>query len=429
MGADFEPFLNDSETSDLVLSINDENDQKYSLNVHKLILSTRSSVFKKMILDNKNENELFVDQIKNQKVLEQLVRFLYTDKVGEPIDDIIIDLIKAATLFDVVHLKVACGAFSADKLTEDNWLEFYQFGKKNNEKDLAESSMAFIASNFDTGLLEHKQYRDLTLDVICDLLERDDLHCEETALFNMLLDWKEAKQVSDDEIKKAVDLIRLPIISAKDLKHKFKDNKLIDRERYVEAMEYHAMPHLFEKSLLESEKRFRFRRAMCEFVWTTQTDNVVNYKISNYGNTIEKTGPSNWDLMAISDKPFESGVQYFQVKIDHLNNDRSGMAIGLTSDPNINSGSYTTCMSISMEYGPYNLVAVPTKTTYDFQVGDVLGFVVDYLEEEIRVYENGKLTFTSSNQPFNKLWAVVFLYYQNDQVSLCHDIPLKQLVE
>ncbi|KAL0480514.1 BTB/POZ domain-containing protein [Acrasis kona] len=427
LGADFEPLLNDVETSDITLFIQDENDEKFSVNAHSLILSTRSHVIKKMIQENGGSKELFVPQIKSRRVLEQLVRFLYTDKVSDGLEDIFIDLIKTATTFEAVHLKVACGAFSSDKLTEDNWLEFYQFAKENNEKDLAENSLQFIASNFETGLLEHQQYRDLPFNVICDLLERDDLGCEETALFNMILNWQEHKQASDEEIQKAVDLIRLPIVSARDLKKTFKDHKLINKDRYVEAMEYHVMPEFFDSQLIQNEKRFHFRRAMLKFVWVTQRGNFNNYKISQDGNTIEKTGANNWDLMGISSKPLESGIQYFQVKIDQLNTDRSGMAIGLTYDPNMGSSSYSSCMSVSMEYGAYNLVAVPGKPAHNYQVGDVFGFVVDFISDEVRVYENGKLAYTSTGHHCKKLWAIVCLYYKDDRVSLCNDYPLNKL--
>jgi hypothetical protein len=308
-------------------------------------------------------------------------------------------------------------------------LDIYNFARKNRENELADSCLEFICENFENGLQEHKQYRDLSLEVLLDILQRDDVQCDELTLFNIVLDWGAENKKSDDDIKKALKLIRLPIIGAKSLRNFVRSCPLIDKEDYMEAIEYCAMPQLFEER--KEEKQFHRRRAACRFIWTAQRGQHA-FKLTNDGHTIEKTGPSNWDLVALSSEPFEAGVQYFQVKIDVMNTDRSGLAMGLTAEPGINPSSYSNCISLSMEYGPYNLTAKnPNQGGYTFKVGDVIGFLVDFVNDEIKVFENGKLTYTAGQKPsqLKKIWACVFMYYQNDQVSLCNDFPLKTLEE
>jgi hypothetical protein len=90
-------------------------------------------------------------------------------------------------------------------------LDFYKFSKQNKEHELEENCLAYVAENFESALQEHKQYRDLSLDIFTDILARDDVHCLELDLFNVVLDWGEHTKASDEEIKQALALIRLPI--------------------------------------------------------------------------------------------------------------------------------------------------------------------------------------------------------------------------
>jgi hypothetical protein len=64
-----------------------------------------------------------------------------------------------------------------------------------------------------------------------------------------------------------------------------------------------------------------------------------------------------------------------------------------------------------------------------FNKGDVLGIVVDFVKDVIIFYKNGKKISTAFSKPsaLKRLWAVVFLYYPTDQVSLCNEYPLNSL--
>jgi hypothetical protein len=107
------------------------------------------------------------------------------------------------------------------------------------------------------------------------------------------------------------------------------------------------------------------------------------------------------------------------------------MAIGLTSDHGLAQSSYSQCCSINMSSGAYFATQVDPNTYPTYNVGDVIGYVVDFQLDEIKIYQNGKLIFRGTQKPsaLGTIWACVFLYYTGDQVSLCDDIPMSDLVD
>jgi hypothetical protein len=112
MGADFQQFINDEATSDVKLSIYDDDaQQRYSVFCHRLILATRCPVLKRILDEKKEEKEIFIDNIHRQILFDQLIQFLYTDFV-QATEDTVMDLIKMADTYEIVHLKVASGAYS-----------------------------------------------------------------------------------------------------------------------------------------------------------------------------------------------------------------------------------------------------------------------------------------------------------------------------
>jgi len=102
-----------------------------------------------------------------------------------------------------------------------------------------------------------------------------------------------------------------------------------------------------------------------------------------------------------------------------INTDHSGMAFGLTTDKNIGVSSYNLCYGMSANGTLHNTTtySAPYST---FNNGDVVGTLINYNTNEINFYKNGTLFCRSNVGPkdLGELYAVVFLYYNNDRISL-----------
>lgn len=173
---------------------------------------------------------------------------------------------------------------------------------------------------------------------------------------------------------------------------------------------------------------------MCPFVWDCTSNNFV---LANEDRTITKHGTNSWDLVAFSSVAMESGLHYWQVKIDNINSDKSGMSIGLTSDRNTRADAYTSGTNLGCAGSVYGVTSISNgvEMSYNDYVnicqGDIIGFVVDFVQDDIKIYKNGKLMFRGNQRPsdMKQVYATVFLYYNGDQVTLVNDYPLSMLHE
>jgi small GTP-binding protein len=464
IGNDFAQIMNDQSTSDVILSIivDPETGEKYSKYCHRLVLAARSPVFKAMFYGGirNNEPEIFLNEnIRDKRVIDQFVTFIYTNQIPleKDAEETVIPLLTLADEYGTTRLKEACGAFALDKINENNWLDLYEVAKTYNEQSLVDDCLSFAAENIEPVLLDSKHYLTLSQDVLIDLLQRDDIACDEMTLFDMVVEWYEhqsndehiferpetpdvSHQASEPntpssvlssvaqgvDLQKVMSHIRWVLMGPQKLIVDMKKHigKYLSMQDYENAIEFFAMPRKYKAV---NDKKFKFRRGLCPFVWDCSSNNFV---LSNEDRTITKHGSNNWDLVAFSSIAMESGLQYWQVKVDSINSDKSGMSIGLTSDRNIRPDHYTVGTTLGCAGSAYGVICVPNGSDYVvIGGGDVVGFLVDFIQDEIKIYKNGRQIFRGTHRPsdLKQIYATVFLYYNGDQVSLVNDYPLSML--
>jgi len=470
VGFDFEKIMDEKDTSDVTLSIivDPETGEKYSKYCHKLVLAARSPVFKAMFYGGirDKESEFIVNEnIRDKRVLDQFVTFIYTNRVPleKDAEETVIPLLALADEYGTVPLKESCGAFALDKINENNWFDLYEVAKMYNEQSLVNDCLSFVAENIEPLLLDTNSYLTLNQDTIIDILQRDDVTCSEVDLFNMVVDWYEKHPQNQQDsifdqkqpiessttsepatptsamftpqtidLAKVMSHIRWVLMGPQKLIIEIKKHigKYLTMEDYESAMEFFAIPRRFTQ-VTTKEKKFKSRRGLCPFVWDCTYN---NFTLSNDDRTITKHGANNWDLVAFSSVAMESGLHYWQVRIDHINTDKSGMSIGLTSDRNLRPDGYTIGTSLGCAGSIYGCTSAFNSNLGDYSVmvisaGDIVGFLVDFIEDEITIYKNGRLTFRGLQRPsdLKQVYATVFLFYSGDQVSLVSDYPLSCL--
>lgn len=141
--------------------------------------------------------------------------------------------------------------------------------------------------------------------------------------------------------------------------------------------------------------------------------------------TATKTGTSTWTnakgilslniiftFLVFGHKAITSGKHYWEVIINSINNDRSGMVIGVTS--NKTGHNFSQDYAIGMSGGMYR---VSGSGTYGNK-NDRIGVLLDMTNLSLSFFVNGKNIYTNAKISYGTYYPVVHLYYAGDQVTL-----------
>ena len=133
----------DQETSDIVILCQGE-----QIPAHKCILSARSPVFRAMMQANmlesiKREINIEVD---DKDVLFEMLRFIYTAKVGDGFSKIK-ELLVLADKYEVVELLKYCGKNLAATLSNENALQLGVFAETHNAENLMKHCIHYVWKN------------------------------------------------------------------------------------------------------------------------------------------------------------------------------------------------------------------------------------------------------------------------------------------
>ncbi|OXU20217.1 hypothetical protein TSAR_013059 [Trichomalopsis sarcophagae] len=141
---DLEAMLTSPRFSDVKLLVTGKEFQ-----AHKVILAARSPVFLAMLESNMKEGQDSVIEVGDIEpdVMAELLRFIYTGKV-ENMDELVADLLAAADMYQLDHLRIMCEAIIAKKLSIDNVAEILKIVDRHVTcKNLRESVFKFLACN------------------------------------------------------------------------------------------------------------------------------------------------------------------------------------------------------------------------------------------------------------------------------------------
>ena len=141
----FEKFLFNEFLSDVQFIIGKE-----VVYAHKFILAARSDVFSAMFTHptkESTENKVEIEDV-DCKVIKEIFRYIYTQKVGD-IETIIEGLLIAADKYLLNELKFLCESKLIDSLSYDNVFTHMVTAEKFNLNDLKKETVQFIASNSD----------------------------------------------------------------------------------------------------------------------------------------------------------------------------------------------------------------------------------------------------------------------------------------
>lgn len=156
LGSDLEELFTNKQFSDVTITA-----EKKEFHLHKCILISRSPAFKAMFSHDIKENQstIKIDDIKHE-VLQELFRFIYTDKVLN-LEKIAYELLIAAEKYDIPALKILCQEAMSEKLDFDNAMQYLNLAILNNAEKLKAIALDFISLHLDF-MIRTPEFDDLT---------------------------------------------------------------------------------------------------------------------------------------------------------------------------------------------------------------------------------------------------------------------------
>jgi len=128
---------------------------------HRVILASRSSVFRAMLESEMEESRSGIIKIYDVSydVLRAFVHYMYTAEALLD-EQMASDLLVLAEKYEVKHLKTFCEKFITSKVNNENAIAHYAFAHRHSAKQLLEASLSVLMDNMST-LADREEYKEL----------------------------------------------------------------------------------------------------------------------------------------------------------------------------------------------------------------------------------------------------------------------------
>jgi len=155
-------IYNNKEFSDAALICNNT-----IFECHKVLLATRSPVFK-MILDKKHMKNKIQASAFKPEVMAELLQFIYTGKCSNNIDKFAIDLFRAADRYQIDSLKEHCQEKLISSINVANCLSLLILGERYRRPSIKKSALKFMVENKESIIIEGelKSYPSLMMEIL-----------------------------------------------------------------------------------------------------------------------------------------------------------------------------------------------------------------------------------------------------------------------
>lgn len=258
----------------------------------------------------------------------------------------------------------------------------------------------------------------LSEEVLYQILSRDKLSLDEYEIYQFLMKWaknkqKETKQDIPKIVEKLKGCIRLPLICPDNL-ITMRDSEIFTLDEFIQAYEYNL-----DNSMIVEEKKYLYvpRVGGTNFKIDIKTNAYDSYfTLSNKDTTcVKSNGSPNWEsAMVYGTKGFNSGVHYWEIKIDSISSDKSGYVVGIVNNPKLKQ-QYSSTISVGMCGSNY---LTKKKAGFNPKMGGKVGVYLDFNSLTVSFTYDGKLIAYADLTKGQTYYPVVHLYYVNDSFSV-----------
>ena len=213
-----------------------------SIECHKLVLSSASSYFSKLLCDSEHNTNIIDVTPLPQHILKTVVAFMYNSEYDIDNDNVI-ELLKLSETWNLDILTKLCVEYMNDNITINNACRFYNFASDNVDQHKSQIINEFIREHF-TSLHESGQLSELSLKNFTNIIEHDEINVKnEDVIFSSAVQIINQESL-DEDINRCLELIRFPHTSGDFLVKVIRIHPLMrepPQDRYVsEAILYHV---------------------------------------------------------------------------------------------------------------------------------------------------------------------------------------------
>jgi len=312
--------------------------------------------------------------------------------------------------YGVMPLKEACGEALSNTLEPSSVFYLLDVAEKYETISLRGKCGKYLAENFGD-LMEMGRLAPLDVDTWVEMIKNDEIKVKsEAELLKYVIQYVthiKDKERSKDALEKLLPHIRFAYLPVKTLVDLESDERLNGvkclHDLLYDAYKYKAIPEKFKKGL-------RRRKFVDIFTWNAD----AAIKLSDDGLTVQKTGTNGWNLRVTGSAEFDSGNPSWELTLDNVNNDRSGLVIGIAPKDHP-VASFDQCVGIGMSGGMYRTTV--KLNTSSVSVARKVRVEVDFLSKTANFFLDGSLYATGQFD-----WKVVvpslFMHYLNDKITL-----------
>ena len=219
------------------------------LPAHRIVLASLSAYFRAMFTGEMAESKQRVITINGVEgsALKSLVDYAYTATIDIS-EENVQSILPAASVLQFGEVKRACSEFLRRQLDADNCLGIKVFAEVHGCSDLQVAATVF-SNRYFSQVRKQEEFLKLSLDEIKAFLSNDQLNTKsEFEVFKAAMDWLlHDEEVRTQHLYEILKLVRLPMLSAKELLKGVGQNQLIVSnpkcvELFVEAVQCHMLP-------------------------------------------------------------------------------------------------------------------------------------------------------------------------------------------
>ena len=226
-------LLDDPSTHNITFNTSDG-----SVSGHRAIAAAGSPVLHAMLYGNmkeRNEREINLPSA-DTETFKAVLSFVYTGKVELDANNCY-KILEAAQYFIVAALENQCVDFIAGSLNNENCCTIATFANSKNIVSLLERCNQFMKHIGE--IIHSAEFVHLPVQSITEICSSSKIHVKEVDLFLAVKEWIDNQDsLPEDTIKNILQLIRYPLICAKDLIEKVNPTGLVDPSLYQAALEY-----------------------------------------------------------------------------------------------------------------------------------------------------------------------------------------------
>ena len=226
---------------------------------HKVVLISSSPYFEAMFLSGLAEthkDSVLIQDIEPD-AFEAILDMMYDGKIMITVNNVQ-GILRAASIFQLDHLRQACSDFMTKQLSPQNCLGIKSFAESHGCYELMELAHRHSLSRF-TEVSNSEEFLTLDMHQVSDMLGCDNLRVKsEEEVFDAAVGWINYNSESRaHHMAHLLRLIRLPLLSPAVLADKVKSNPLINssfecRDLLDEALiSYHLLPERRESIPIE----------------------------------------------------------------------------------------------------------------------------------------------------------------------------------